>query len=128
MFNTVLTKVFGSRHDREKRRVQPIIDEVNEHYDRLQSVAEEELRGQTAKFRGIIQERTQALETRIADLKERKRTAADASEREAIDNDLSGADGRGGVEAELRQVTAEVLDEILPEAFATVREGARRLF
>jgi preprotein translocase subunit SecA len=39
-------------------------------------------------------------------------------EREQVDNELSGADGRGGVEAKLREAIAEVLDEILPEAFA----------
>src|SRR4029079_12566987 len=33
----------------------------------------------------------------------------------------------GGAEAKLRETIAETLDEILPEAFATVREGARRL-
>jgi preprotein translocase subunit SecA len=127
MFNTVLTKVFGTRHDRERRRVQPIIDEINEHYERLHEISEDELRSQTAKFRGIIRDRTEELETKIAELKERKRTASDPAEREAIDTELGGTDGRGGVEAELRKVTAEVLDEILPEAFATVREAARRL-
>ncbi len=53
--------------------------------------------------------------------------AADPVERERIDAELSGADGRGGAEGKLREEIAEVLDEILPEAFATVREGARRL-
>ena len=36
-------------------------------------------------------------------------------------------DGRGGAEGELREEIADILDEMLPEAFATVREGARRL-
>jgi preprotein translocase subunit SecA len=127
MLKNVITRVFGTRHERERRRIQPIIDEINEEYERLHGVSDDELRGQTAKFRGIIRERTQDLETRIAELKEAKRSAAEAAERERIDNELSGADGRGGVEKELRDVIAEVLDEILPEAFATVREAARRL-
>ena len=127
MVKGLLTKVFGTRHERERKRVQPIVDEINEQYARLQGVSEEELRGQTAKFRGILRERTLALETRVADLKEAKRTTKDAAEREKIDQELSGLDGRGGVEKELRETIAEVLDEILPEAFATVREAARRL-
>jgi preprotein translocase subunit SecA len=40
---------------------------------------------------------------------------------------LGGGDGRGGVEGKLREEISDVLDELLPEAFATVREGARRL-
>ncbi|MGH7651521.1 MAG: preprotein translocase subunit SecA [Gemmatimonadaceae bacterium] len=124
---SLLSGVFGTRHDRERKRVQPIVDEINEHYARLQTISEEELRAQTAKFRARIAEVTSALETSIAELRDRKRTAADPAEREQIDNELSGVDGRGGKEAELRKAIADVLDELLPEAFATVREAARRL-
>jgi len=127
MFKRVISAVIGTRHDRERKKIQPIVDEINEHYGRLQKVSEEELRAQTAKFRAILQERTRQLEERVASLREAKRVAADPAERERIDNELSGGDGRGGVEAELREEIADVLDEILPEAFATVREGARRL-
>jgi len=127
MFKRVISAVIGTRHDRERKKIQPIVDEINEHYARLQKVSEEELRGQTAKFRAILHDRTHKLEERVASLKEAKRVAADPVERERIDSELSGGDGRGGAESELRDEIAEVLDEILPEAFATVREGARRL-
>src|SRR6478672_1422160 len=127
MLKGVLTNVFGTRHDREKKRVQPIVDQINEEYERLQSVSEEELKGQTAKFRAQLSEATSELESRIAELKEQKKGTPDAAEREQIDIELGGADGRGGVEGELRETIAEVLDELLPEAFATVREAARRL-
>ena len=123
----LLRGVFGTRHDRERKRVQPIVDEINEQYARLQTISEEELRGQTEKFRARIAEVTTGIEARIADLRNRKRVASDPAEREQIDNELSGVDGRGGVEAELRTAIAGVLDELLPEAYATVREAARRL-
>ena len=74
-----------------------------------------------------LRERTGELEARVAALKEQKRSASDPVERDRIDAELAGADGRGGAEGALRQEVADVLDEILPEAFATVREGARRL-
>src|SRR6266550_553104 len=127
MLKGVLAGLIGTRHDRERKRIQPIVDAVNVEYARLQTVSEEELRGQTEKFRARVREATGELETRIAELKEAKHCTADPAEREKIDTELSGLDGRGGVEAELRKATAEVLDEILPEAFATVREAARRL-
>src|SRR6266513_1395331 len=123
----LLSGVFGTRHDRERKRVQPIVDEINEIYARLQTISEEELRGQTGKFRARIHEVTSDIESRIAELRERKRVTADPAAREEIDNELSGVDGRGGVEQELREATANVLDELLPEAFATAREAARRL-
>ena len=127
MLKSVIGAVFGTRHERERRKIQPVVDEINAEYARLHDVSEEELRGQTEKLRGIIRQRTQELEATVADLRERKRVAADPVERERIDAELSGGDGRGGAEGKLREEIAEVLDEILPEAFATVREGARRL-
>jgi len=123
----LLSNVFGSRHERERKRVQPIVDEINEHYARLQTISEEELRGQTEKFRARIRERTSEVETRIATLRDKKRVTEDPAAREEIDNELSGVDGRGGAEAERRKAIADVLEELLPEAFATVREAARRL-
>src|SRR5215471_3218724 len=127
MIKGIINAVIGTRHERERRKIQPIVDEINKEYARLRDVSDEELRGQTEKLRGIIRERTNELEARVAALREQKRNAADPTEREKIDNELSGSDGRGGAEAELRHEIAEVLDEILPEAFATVREACRRL-
>jgi preprotein translocase subunit SecA len=127
MFKRVISAVIGSRHERERKKIQPIVDEINEHYARLHDVSEEELRAQTAKFRQTIEERTGELERRVAELKEQKRAASDIVERDRIDAELGGSDGRGGVEGKLRQETADLLDELLPEAFATVREAAGRL-
>ncbi len=127
MFKRVINAVLGSRHHRERKKIQPIVDAINEQYARLRDVSEEELRGQTAKFRVIIADRTGAMIARVAELRAEKRAAVDSAERDRIDADLGGADGRGGAEGELRREVAEVLDEILPEAFATVREAARRL-
>ena len=127
MIKRVISAVLGNRHDRERKRIQPIVDAINEHDVRLQGVSEAELRVQTEKFRTTIRSRTEALEARVVELREKKRTASDAVERERIDMELSGADGRGGAEGTLRRETAEVLDELLPEAFASVRAACRRL-
>jgi preprotein translocase subunit SecA len=127
MLKRVINAVMGSRHERERRRLQPIVDQINEWDAKLQQVSENELRAQTQKFRALLAERTGALENSVAELRERKRTAKDPAERERIDLELGGGDGRGGVEGTLRETISEMLDEILPEAFATVRVAARRL-
>src|SRR6478672_8517738 len=127
MIKSVITTILGTRHDRERKRLQPIIRAIHEHEARLADVSEDELRAQTTKFRDILRERTGALEERAAELRELKRGATDPVERDKLDTELSGLDGTGGVEGQIRTATAEVLDEILPEAFATVREASRRL-
>ncbi|MEX2178045.1 MAG: preprotein translocase subunit SecA [Gemmatimonadaceae bacterium] len=127
MLRRAFSAIVGSRHARERRRLQPIVDRINEWDEKLQGVSEDELRAQTARFRGILAERTGELEAAVTRLKERKRTAKDAGEREGIDTELGGGDGRGGAEGALRDAIAQTLDELLPEAFATVRVAARRL-
>ena len=127
MLNKIFGRLFGTRHERERRRVQPIIAEIVEIEKGLASLSNEEIQGQTTKFRNMLAERTGPIEERIDALKAEKRTATSASERERIDTALHGVDGRGGADAELRTTIAAFLDEILPEAFATVREACRRL-
>ena len=127
MLKRVLTAFLGTRHERDRKRIQPILDAIHGHEERLARVSPEEVQAQTAKFRALLQERTGDLEARVADLKERKRSAADFIERDRIDDELSGPDGVSGAEGELRRTIAETIDEILPEAFATVREACRRL-
>src|SRR5688500_20127694 len=111
MLKGVLQGVFGTRHDRERKRVQPIVDSINEEYERLHSVSEEELRGQTELFRERIREATSELEARIVELKAQKHDTADSAERERNDTELSGLDGRGGVEDERSDVHAGYLTE-----------------
>ena len=127
MFKRVLTAFMGTRHERDRKKLQPILDAIHGHEDRLTAASDEEVRGQTAKFRAMLHERTNTLEARAAELRELKRSAADAGERERLDTELSGLDGGGGVESDIRRTIAEALDEILPEAFATMREACRRL-
>ena len=74
MLKKLLGTMFGTRHERERKRVQPIVDEINEHYARLQAIPESELVGQTAKFRAQIEERTASLREQIATLREAKRS------------------------------------------------------
>src|SRR5947207_9658502 len=103
MLKSIITAVVGSRHERERKRIQPIVDAINEWDVKLQAVSEAHIQNQTAKFRGLIAERTKSLEKRIAELKELKHQASDATERERLDLELGGADGRGGVEGKLRE-------------------------
>src|SRR5688500_15932631 len=127
MLKGIAKALFGTRHDRELKRVQPILDEIHQHEQRLASLADDEVQAQTQKFRAILTERTEELERRIAELKEKKRVTSEAAEREQIDTELTGPDGLGGLERELRAQIADTLEELLPEVFATVREACRRL-
>ncbi len=117
----IVEKIFGSRYEREAKKFQPLVAEINAIVDRLQALSEEELKGQTEKFRGILSERTQAHKDQLEQLREEKRHAEESGERERLSREINA------LEDELKATTEAVLEELLPEAFATVKEATRRL-
>ena len=121
MLKTLINSILGNRHEREARKYAPFVAEINAHAERLAALSEEELRGQTAKLRGIVHDRLEPLATALAQLRDEKRHTEESTERERLTLEISG------LETQLKSEMQAVLDEILPEAFATVKEACRRL-
>ena len=121
MLKALVSKIIGDRHAREAKKLGPLVDEINEIADSLQSVSEEELKAQTEKLRGMVLERVADIEKAIAELRETKRHTEDATEREQLTGQIRTH------EDELKQELEDALEDILPEAFATVKEACRRL-
>src|SRR6185369_16844874 len=99
----------------------PLVDEINESVAELKLLSDDQLRAQTEKLRGIVRERTAELEGELAELRQTKRETEDADERAQLALEIQG------VEQRLKEELQSVLDDILPEAFATVKEACRRL-
>ena len=78
MFGKVAAKVFGTKHEREIKKIQPIVEEINRLYEDYHQLSDEELQAKTPEFRQRLAE-------------------------------------------------GETLDDILPEAYAAVKETCRRL-
>ncbi|MEO8139270.1 MAG: preprotein translocase subunit SecA [Gemmatimonadota bacterium] len=116
-----LTKLFGTRFQREVKKVQPIVDAIKRHEAVLKDYSEEQLKAQTARFRERLAERTGAMKAELDEVRQLRHDCADPAERDKLEerfNDL---------ELRFKKALAAALDEILPEAFATVREACRRL-
>ena len=121
MLKQAFTAVFGTRFDRELKRIQPVIDEIKRHEERLRGVSEAELRGQTDKLRGVLRERVGVLENELTERRAAKHGCADPVERDRLDAEIHRLEER------LKKALAAALEELLPEAFATVREACQRL-
>ncbi len=119
MLNTLLGKVFGTRNEREIKRLRPRVAAINALEPEMQKLSDEQLRAKTDEFRARIQER-------IATLSEAPESvaAATAPGSEAPEVDF---DRQKEIEAERGRVLAQVLDEVLEEAFAVCREAGRRV-
>ncbi|HTF45028.1 MAG TPA: preprotein translocase subunit SecA, partial [Terriglobales bacterium] len=107
MINTLLGKVFGTRNEREVKRLMPNVEGINALEPAMQKLSDEELRAQTDAFRQRVQERLSRLP--------------------ATPDDPSDPDRVKQFEADRYQAIQEVLGEILVEAFAVVREAGRRV-
>ncbi len=121
MLKGLVAKVVGTRFDRELKRLQPIIDRIHEHEARLGGLSDQEIQGQTATFREVLHGRLGETEQALVGKREAKHACADGGERDALDREIHD------LEATLRRDTQRALDDLLPEAFATVREACRRL-
>ncbi len=121
MLKTALKAILGSHHKREAKKLQPLIDEINQIYEGLSSLTDEELRAKTDEFRAYIAEKTAEINAKISDLREEKRHSEDGDERERLSLEI------GGLEKQLLAEIEESLEDILPEAFAVVKDACRRL-
>ena len=105
LINTLLGKVFGTKNEREIKRLLPRVAAINALESEIQKLSDEQLRAKTDQFRKRIQDRLSRMP----------------------DDPAASPDRPQELDKERLQATNEVLDEILEEAFAVVREAGRRV-
>ena len=117
-----LAKLFGSKSDRDVKEVTPYVEEINKVYDSLSSLTDDELRNKTQELKDMIAEDLKDIDGQIEELHRRieEETGLSIQEKEASFDAIDKLEEDRNVELE------KVLLEILPEAFAVVKETARR--
>jgi preprotein translocase subunit SecA len=121
MIKSAIKTLLGSHHKREAKKLQPLIDEINEIAEELSSLSDDELKAKTEEFRAHIAAETAELQEQIEALREEKRHSQDGSTRERLSMEI------GELENELLEVIEDTLEDLLPEAFAVVKDACRRL-
>src|SRR6266550_2485662 len=104
MIDKVLTTIFGSKHERDVKRMLPTVAQINALEPDVSRLSDDELRGKTAEFRERLKPVVDAL---------------DAAQKEIPRDDARVK----GAKTDLQ----EALDDLLPEAFAVCREGGKRV-
>src|ERR1700723_3118779 len=119
LINTLLGKVFGTKNERVVKALVPQVVAINALEPRIQKLTDAELRAKTEEFRRRIQER-------LARFKD-ARAAEVAGKAEDEDDAEPDVDRQKRLEKEQYAALQEVLNAILVEAFAVVREAGRRV-
>ena len=130
-------KWFGNlidSNEKEIKRLSKIVEQINKLEPEYQAFSAEALRDKTAEFKARIQQATADARKKLAEkrgeLDEAKACLAegvepfDKDEQTKLCKDLE--EEAADLDKELSQAENKILDDILPEAFAAVREAARR--
>ena len=118
-----ITKLFGSsKSEKDVQKIRPILEKANSFFASYASLTNDELRGKTTEFKQRVQNYLTAIDAQIAEKKEIADALSDTEihKRDAIYNEVDT------LNKERDQKIEEVLAEIQPEAFAVVKETARR--
>lgn len=113
----------GSKHEKDVKALRPIVDEINILFASYVSLSDEELRAKTEDFRQRVAAAVQPLIDEAATIRERLRTDVEITH-------IERADLYARIAANDREQFDSIqntLNELLPEAFATVKETCRRL-
>jgi preprotein translocase subunit SecA len=112
--------VFGNKNERERKALQPLVDEINEEYENLKPLSNDQLRARTNEFKTRISEYLAEIDKEIAVLIDSANVQEDLHQKETIFKQVDDQKKRRD------QAIEEVLKEILPQAFAVVKETAFR--
>src|SRR5262244_458998 len=115
----LIKKIVGTKNDREVKRIRPYVLKINELEADYQRLSDAELRDKTEQFKKRVREATDPLRTTFEEV-QKEALAADPEEREELKSRVEESD------KELRKAEAQILEELIPEAFAAVRESSRR--
>src|SRR5690554_5908422 len=121
MIGGLLKKILGDKSVKDQKAFQPIIDKVNEIYASIQDISDDELRARTKNFQTKISEKTADIETEIQSLEEK----ANHPDTEVLDKE-NIFEKIDKLTDDVDTKIEEVLKDIMPDAFATIKETARR--
>ncbi|MCS6934940.1 MAG: preprotein translocase subunit SecA [Chitinophagales bacterium] len=120
LLDKIFTSLFGTRHERELKTIQPIVLRINEEYEKLKSLSNDQLRHKTVEFRDRIRRHLADIDARIEELRIAAEQEEDIAQKDAAYKQIDE------LQKERDKHIEEILNELLPEAFAVVKETAYR--
>ena len=120
IINTLLKVFVGDKSIKDVKSMQPLVKKIKSHEAELESLTHDELRRKTVDFKRIILEKRASIDEQIKQLREEVQTSQDIDRNEAIYTEIDKLNEEG------YKISEDVLNDLLPEAFAVVKETAKR--
>lgn len=118
--DTILKIFVGDKSKKDLKEIQPIIDEIKKLEPSIANLSLDELRAKSVEFRRTIQEAQKEIQTEITSLQEQANNSSNVDEKETLYKKIDDLKDKSYEEER------KVLDKILPEAFAVIKETAKR--
>ncbi|MDR6945364.1 preprotein translocase subunit SecA [Mucilaginibacter pocheonensis] len=117
-----ISKLFGSKSERDVKGIQPIVEKIKAEFAKLDNISNDELRAKTIDFKETIAQGLSGIDSEIQAIKDRTENELDmdVSEKVELYTQLDK------LEKDRNKELEDILLNILPEAFAVVKETARR--
>ena len=120
ILNSVLKIFIGDKTKKDLKKITPIVEEINNYQEKLNKISNDKLRNKTIEFKNLISNSRSEIDKEINDLNNLVNQTNDINEKEELYEKIDEK------ENEANKITNEILDNILPEAFAVVKETATR--
>ncbi len=121
MIAPLLKLMFGDRHAREIKKIEHLVAEINQYYAEFETLSDHDLKDKTQNFRQRIREHTTEESQEVEKLKEEIQATLDPVKVKGMIDELKQK------EKVLFSAEREILDSILPEAFACVKQACKRM-
>jgi len=118
----LISKLFGTKSEKDIKKMMPLVEETKKEGEQLIALTNDQLRGKTAEIQQYINNELKSIDDQIAGLHERiaNHPDLDIQEKETLFTEIDKLESQRNKDLE------KVLMEVLPKAFAIVRETARR--
>jgi preprotein translocase subunit SecA len=117
-----IAKILGSKSQKDVKSTMPLVEQTKAEGEKLLSISNDELRGKTQEIQSHIDQKLKHIDDKLAELHQRiiDQPDLDLNEKESIFADIDRIEKERNTELEV------ILLEVLPQAFAIVKETARR--
>ena len=115
-----IKKIIGTKQDRDLKQYVALVTEINNYFEEYQRLSNDDLRAKSLDFRARIKEYLQDIDAEIATINQQALDAEDFNEKERLFKEVDE------LIKDRNKALEDVLQSILPEAFAVVKETSRR--
>ena len=120
LLNSVLKVFVGDKTKKDLAKILPLVEQINSHFNSYKDISNDELRDKTLTFKNKINSDLKEVNDQIHKIKSEIEKTEDIDQKEKLYQEIDD------LTTESEKIIAQTLETILPEAFAVIKETARR--